>query len=330
MRVKFKSQGYTLVEILIIIFLIGIFSSFFLSALFDMYKHENRVRYLLKSDSDIKAFKTYLRRELELIGFGVPKGICSFWGFSPLDLSNNQSYLRYYTLAARGNKWSGCWYVYDNNIFRTTATNRFGEPCPFPNDTRVMNHYFIAFGSDKRCENLNTCLVQGSQVNKITLFTPYYLVYVDDSSNINPTNFCSKILTVLYLNNSSLIEDKICHPLLRRSHLSMIMGNDTTSQPILSCVADLRMSCLDKNSNTIPCGGNQIPTFLKVCMIVQVGSRQAFAQEKPKYSSLCSAPTDNNGTPAIVDDLFAIDPNYRFTTIEEIIPLYNLQGLNLP
>lgn len=320
-----KNKGYTLLEILVIILLIGLFSTFFIRAMLDTYKSEKVIRFTIKSEADIKAFKTYLKRELELIGFGVPKNDQKFncieklfTGKNPLALVS-QDELIYYSLAQTARRWSGCWYIYISNqdIYKTTAKNRFGENCPFPNSTinNINDHYFIAFDKDKKFLGI----YKGSDTKNIPR-DQYYIVYIDNETD-SIDKLCDRMFTKIYLNKSPYVtDDRICHPSLQKSHLMIVMGNNTIPQPILSCVADLRMSCIDKKGEETNCN-NLNTVYLKVCMMVQKGGRTSIPQNPPKYSSLCGG-----NTPSTITDL----PDYqyyRFVPVEEVIPLYNLQSM---
>ncbi len=126
-----KIKGYTLIEILIIILLIGIFSTGFLSFYKAFLKSEREFRFRIKTEQDIPAFVNYLRKELSDIGFGMDKNYSNY-----INITNNNSRLEFYSLNLRQTMWSGCWWICSKNStsdafqFMTTATTRFGSPCP--------------------------------------------------------------------------------------------------------------------------------------------------------------------------------------------------------
>jgi type II secretory pathway pseudopilin PulG len=110
-----RASGYTLMEILILIALIGIFSAGFLSFFLGMLRTERQTRFTIKTEADVSAFRTFLKKELQSIGFGISAdylkttpGVCS----ASAVISGNNTRLCYLSLASRQTRWG--WLLVDD------------------------------------------------------------------------------------------------------------------------------------------------------------------------------------------------------------------------
>lgn len=293
---KKKINGYTLIEILIIILLISIFSTGFLSFYSAFFKSEREFRFRIKTEQDIPAFVNYLRKELSDIGFGMDNNTSNY-----INITDNNSRLEFYSLNLRQTKWSGCWWVCSKNStsgapqFMTTATTRFGSPCP--QDLALVSNNindYLVLGTSREIKNATYTICNEAFFNTIWFYKGNYAY---------PNGFKG----IIKLDST---QDKICAP--GTYDLSLQVGNDP-SQPFLSCVKKIYF---DFNSTSYP-------PLLKFCLLLQVGGRSETPSEDfPDFPSLCGC---SDCTLIYTDE----DKYYRYRFIKEIIPLFNIQKENL-
>jgi len=301
-----RASGYTLTEILILIALIGIFSAGFFSFFSGMLRTERQARFTIKTEADVSALRTFLKKELQSIGFGISadylkttSGNCS----NDAVISGNSSQLCYLSLASRQTKWAGCWWIIDSsgNVF-TNATSRFGGNCPVP---PPGNHTCLFLNYDRSIREIADC----------TKTTPSTVSFYLDGT------YPSDFLVKMYNSTTSDRPDKQCHPKLENSTLILEINN--SPQPIISCVLDFRIRYIDKSGNSL----NTLPSSLqdlagiRVCLIVQAGGNGTIRyQESLTYSERCGG------------DTITLSGDYRFypfKVIEEEVSLPNLRGWGL-
>jgi type II secretory pathway component PulJ len=293
-----RIKGYTLIEILIIILLIGIFSTGFLSFYKAFLKSEREFRFRIKTEQDIPAFVNYLRKELSSIGFGMDSNYSKVNNI--IYCASDRSCLEFYSLNLRQTMWSGCWWICSKNStsgafqFMTTATTRFGSPCP-QDLARVSNNtddYLVLNATFERNQvPLNLLYPQCT-------FEYMKTIWFYKGNNTYPGDFKG----IVKLDST---QDKVCAP--GTYDLSLQVGNDP-SQPLLSCVKKIYF---DLNSTTYR-------TLLKVCLLLQVGGRRESPSEDfPDFPSLCGC---SDCTLIYTDE----DKYYRYRFIKEIIPLFNI------
>jgi type IV pilus assembly protein PilW len=301
-----RASGYTLTEILILIALIGIFSAGFFSFFSGMLRTERQARFTIKTEADVSALRTFLKKELQSIGFGISAdylktnpGGC---GASAV-ISGNNTALCYLSLASRQTKWAGCWWIIDSsgNVF-TNATSRFGGNCPIP---PPGNHTCLFLNNDRSLRGIANC-------NQTIPSTVSF--YLDGSY---PLDFLVK----MYNSTTSDRPDKQCHPRLENSTLILEINN--SPQPVISCVLDFRIRYIDKTGNPLntPPSSLQDLAGIRVCLIVQAGGRGTIRyQSSLTYSERCGGDT----IPLPGDYQF-----YPFKVIEEEVSLPNLRGWGL-
>jgi type II secretory pathway pseudopilin PulG len=307
-----RASGYTLTEILILIALIGIFSAGFLSFFSGMLRTERQARFTIKTEADVSALRTFLKKELQGIGFGISAdylktnpGGCS----ASAVISGNNTALCYLSLASRQTRWAGCWWMVDSsgNAF-TNATSRFGGLCPALNRTSgscvfLDNNRLIKGNGVSRCTNT-------SQAPSSIVF------YLDSRTPSYPSDFLVK----LFMSTTST-PDKSCHPDLQRSTLQLETKDN--NQPVISCVLDFRIRYIDKSGNPLirPPSSFQDLAGIRVCLIVQAGGRGTIRyQSSLTYSERCGG------------DTITLSGDYRFypfKVIEEEVSLPNLRGWGL-
>ena len=302
-----RVSGYTLTEIIILIALVGIFSAGFLSFFSGMLRTERQARFTIKTEADVSALRTFLKKELQSIGFGISAdylktnpGSCS----ASAVISGNNTALCYLSLASRQTKWAGCWWLIDSskNVF-TNATSRFGGNCPVPlpaGKTCLFLNY------DRSIRGIANC-------NQTIPSTVSF--YLDGSY---PSDF---LVRLFWSNSSTSTPDKSCHSDLQRSTLQLETKDN--NQPVISCVYDFRIQYIDKSGNplTMPPSSLQDLVGIRVCLIVQAGGRGTIRyQEFLTYSERCGGDT----IPLPGDYQF-----YPFKVIEEEVSLPNLRGWGL-
>ncbi|MEZ0343770.1 MAG: hypothetical protein ABWJ99_03050 [Caldimicrobium sp.] len=289
----YKFRGYTLMEILLLILLIGIFSAGFLSFYTAFLRSEREVRFRIKNEKDIPAFTNYLRKELAGIGFGMDRSLATVDKITYC--ASDNSCLEFYSLNLRQDRWSGCWWVCSKNEegsfqFMSTALSRLGAPCPDPlGITNSTDYYIVLDSSSKNLINPTSVTCNLAYQGTIWFYK---------GRKAYPDQFKGR----LQLNPSS---DRICSP--QSQELSLRVGNDP-SQPIVSCV---RKVYFDFNATSKP-------PILKVCLLLQVGGRSSTPQgDTIDFPSLCGC-TDCNVAFTSEDRYF----RYRF--VKELITLNNI------
>ena len=312
-----RASGYTLTEILILIALIGIFSAGFFSFFSGMLRTERQARFTIKTEADVSALRTFLKKELQSIGFGIS---ADYLKTTPGDCSNDavisgdNSKLCYLSLASRQTKWAGCWWMIDSsgNVF-TNATSRFGGLCPALNDRKIKDDMCIILDNNR--------LIKGNGIYRCndTSQAPSSIVfYLDSRTPYYPLDF---FVRLFWSNSSTNTPDKSCHPDLQRSTLQLETKDN--NQPVISCVLDFRIRYIDKTGNhltTLPSSLQDL-AGVRVCMIVQAGGRGTIRyQESLTYSERCGGDT----IPLPGDYQF-----YPFKVIEEEVSLPNLRGWGL-
>jgi type IV pilus assembly protein PilW len=299
-----RALGYTLMEILILIALIGIFSAGFFSFFSVMLRTERQARFTIKTEADVSALRTFLKKELQSIGFGISAdylktnpGSC---GASAV-ISGNNTALCYLSLASRQTRWAGCWWIIDSSgIVFTNATSRFGGNCPVPSPAGKT---CLFLNNDRSIRGIANC-------NQTIPSTVSF--YLDGSY---PSDFLVKLF---WSNSSTNTPDKSCHSDLQRSTLQLETKDN--NQPVISCVLDFRIRYIDKSGTplTMPPSSLQDLAGIRVCLIVQAGGRGTIRyQSFLTYSERCGGDT----IPLPGDYQF-----YPFKVIEEEVSLPNLRG----
>jgi type IV pilus assembly protein PilW len=302
-----RGSGYTLMEILILIALIGIFSAGFFSFFSGMLRTERQARFTIKTEADVSALRTFLKKELQSIGFGISAdylkttpGGCS----ASAVISGNNTTLCYLSLASRQTRWAGCWWMIDSSgtVF-TNATSRFGGNCPVPSPAGKT---CLFLNYDRSIRGIANC-------NQTIPSTVSF--YLDGSY---PSDF---LVQLFWSNSSTNTPDKSCHPDLQRSTLQLETKDN--NQPVISCVYDFRIQYIDKSGNPLTMLPSSLQDLagIRVCLIVQAGGRGTIRyQESLTYSERCGGDT----IPLPGDYQF-----YPFKVIEEEVSLPNLRGWGL-
>ncbi len=307
------NSGYSLVEFLIVIGLISIFSLGIMLVLYNTYKAERIGRGYLKSEGDRQALLSQLRRIFVTVGFGVPidyfkvSSICG----ENFVISGNNTNPCFLSLALRQTNWSGCWWICQrtfsgNGTFMTRARTRLGTECPLdpmelPNNQK---NFLVIEGFSKKLLSSSTEEVTcgNEDFGKVIIYLGRNYLFPQD------------FLVQVYLHNGTT--SKFCAPTTK--NLELQIGDDVP-QPLISCVADFRIKFIDYNGNyhdNLTAFGNRIYELkgLRICLVVQIGGRLEVQEEVPGYSK-CGE--------------YLIDPSwryYRWVVIEEDIPFYNLHN----
>ncbi len=324
-------RGYTLIEILIVISLIGILSIGILGVLKSLYREEKGGRTFLKSEMDVQMFLSYFKKLSSSIGFGVPvssnsktSAIClnnPILGYD--DVNNRFCFL---STAIRQKKFSGCWWICgrekdidsdsdSDRLWKTNATDFMGRGCPhignLTNDTH--HNWFIYLDSTKSSYTLES--------NPPCDNTHFHHIafYLGKDDNNNPHFYPDDFLAEIYMDNNTV---KGCAN--GTFQLNLKVGNDTP-QPLINCVADFRVRLIYKGAagSSEFRGGVPIKELsgIRFCMIVQVGARRSSEEPLPNYTD-CGDFTPPN--PLIENEW----KHFRWRVIEFNVPLYNLMLSN--
>ncbi len=308
---KNKIKGFSLLEILIVIGIIAIFSTGFITVYFHLLKSERTGRLFVKSEVDLQAFVSQLKKIFSAIGYGIP---LEYFKVSPVCsqdavISYNGTNLCFLSTFLRQTPYAGCWWVYSTDSF-TRALSRFSNNCPSLESLyRNPNHnWFMILDDTKR--------LKFSGIDDITTVTKNQgdiIIYLGKGSSNNPYFFPQDFLVNIYLNNLNL--PSVCAN--NTANLYIKIGNDI-EQPLISCVGNFQVVFIKKDGTYTSNISEFINDFsklwgIRVCFLLQIGGRRDSPEVLPLYSSKCGS-----------YPVFSNWQYYRWKVIEEDIPFYNI------
>lgn len=312
-------NGYTLVEILIVIILLGILSAGILRTLQDLYKTEKERQTFLKNEMEVQMLLSTLKKLFSGIGFGVPlregdttSAICTNLPLLGYDKVNQV--FCYLSTAVRQERYSGCWWICGKDgTWKTRATNNFGVLCPDINTltSSSRHNWFLYLYNDKsgytqvsnpQCKNQADLVYY---LGRDRYYNPYFF----------PDDFSVKLLSA---NNT------ITGCAIGTFQINLQIGRDAP-QPLINCVADFRVRLVYKGMDTSALFRGGVPikelSGIRFCMIVQVGTRRSSEEPLPNYTD-CGDFTPPN--PPLEEEW----KHFRWRVIEFNVPLYNLMLSN--
>lgn len=297
-----KRLGYTLIEILLVIGLLGLLSAFIITLYRDMVKETRRQKVEMSMEANILILQNYLRKLLSSIGFGVEaeklKEIenlqCSHT-LSDFNATNGTvgvasdcttaegvtyDKLFFRSLYAGGERRAGCWWICNPKGISSMSLDKWGNLCEIStgDECKILGPNKENFGVGS-CEAASPC----TEIR-------YYFFWGEEE------------VFTLYLEGYDLSDSmgKRCAP---KTAKLMLAGEKTQPTPIFDCLGGLRFNLLKNDGKT----------FLRMCLLAQVSGRRD-AKEGVPLSSNCGSFTKG-------DEEWE---HYRWRVIEEIFPLMNL------
>ncbi len=304
-------KGYSVVEILIVIAIMGILAGGILSA-YRFIAKENVTRHLIaKQEQDVAVLINQLLKDVESAGFGVDIDTISD------NTAISSGSLKFPSLSSREEKWSGCWAVLNSGNLTIQSKNFLGQDCQFPNAWYVV---IDPVTKKNLCPaNLNYLCNDLRGMSGLA----FYATQNDDYKY--PQSF----MVTYTLKQTNL--PKEC----ARGTYNLIKTIGTpgqpgyqANQPVISCVFPNGF----KVRAGIQSGGSVIYQdslssseiknlkLFRICLILQVGASQDTPSVQPQFSSDCG------GGPSIDITWWNNTGRwYRWKVVEQNIPLRNYQ-----
>jgi len=300
-------KGYSIIEILIVIAIMGILAGGILSA-YRFIAKENVQRHLVaKQESDVSVLINQLIKDIESAGFGIDFDTY----FSQTTLSAGT--LQFPSLATREERWSGCWAILESGSLTIKSKNFLGQDCQFPSAWYVVldpvtKKNLCPSNLDYLCNDL-------TNINGIAFY----------ATNNNNYKYPQSFITTYSLTSTNL--PKEC----AQGTLNLVKTLGTrgqpgyqANQPVMSCVFPdgfkVRAGIESGGSIDYNDSITSTPKLFRICLIMQVGARQDTATTQPQWSTNCG------GGPTIDSTWWNNTGRwYRWKVIEQDIPLRNYQ-----
>lgn len=347
-------RGYSIVEILIVIAIMGILAGGILTA-YRFIAKENVTRHIVaKQESDVAVVINQLVKDIESAGFGIDSDTQA----SETTISSGN--LQFPSLASREEQWSGCWAVVDQD---GKLKIEFGEG---NNKKEIQNyllqkceldahhHFFMIldpvtrkskyYSSDN--PDVTQCSSSGNICDDEYKKSIAFYATQDKDCAIYPNNF----IVYFFLNQTNL--PKECAP--GTYNLQKQIGTDSanckTTQPVISCIfpngfkviagiqsgGSIEYKGPEKNPEDFTPDNfkkyieNHNLKLFRICLIIQVGGRQDTPSTQPQFSNSNSSDEQtvpNCGGGPTIDATWWNNTGrwYRWKVIEQDIPLRNYQ-----
>lgn len=314
-----KNEGFSIVEILIVIAIMGILSAGIFSA-FRFVAKENAWRhYVAKNEMDIEILTNQLLKDIESAGFGIDSDRLTLASISTDSVGGNVfSRITIPGLSFRAERWSGCWAELTNGTITNRSKNYLGQDCQFPNDWYVVLEPYTKknlcpAGTDYLCNDL-------SNLSGLVFYA------TNNSSYRYPQSF-----TLTYhVNQISLKECASGTYSLVKTLGTVGQPGYQANQPVISCIfprgfivrAGLASGTTLNYSDTLTTTDikNKNLKLFRVCLIAQVGYKQDTEGPQPQFSADCG------GGPSINSTWWNNTGRwYRWKVVEINIPLKNYQ-----
>jgi type IV pilus assembly protein PilW len=307
-------RGYSIVEILIVIAIMGILAGGILSA-YRFIAKENAQRHLVaKQESDVNVLINQLLKDIESAGFGIDVDNLTLASLST-------ETLQFPSLATREETLSGCWAVLNNGSLTIQSKNFLGQDCQFPSAWYVvldpMSKKIITKSGqcvDSLCSDLTG--MSGVAFFATTKSTYQYPQSFITTYSLTQTNLPKECASGTY----NLVKT------LGTSGYSGYQAN----QPVISCVfpdgfkvrAGIQSGGTIVYQDTVSSSDIQNGNLklFRICLIMQIGARQNTVTTQPQFS------TDCGGGPTIDSTWWNNTGRwYRWKVIEQDIALRNYQ-----
>ncbi|WP_353684267.1 type II secretion system protein [Thermodesulfovibrio sp. 3907-1M] len=306
-------RGYSVVEILIVIAIMGILAGGILSA-YRFIAKENVTRHLVaKQEQDVSVLINQLLKDVDSAGFGVDiDNLCS-------ETTISSGSLQFPSLASREERWSGCWAVLNSGNLTIQSKNFMGQDCQFPSAwytvlDPVTKKSLCPANTGYLCNDLNN-------MSGIAFY----------ATTENDYTYPQSFMVTYALNQENLPKEcaRGTYNLVKTIGTSRYSGYQA-NQPVISCVfpngfkvrAGIQsggsITYQDSLSNS-DIQNHNLKLF-RICLILQVGSAQDTPSTQPQFSSDCG------GGPTIDNTWWNNTGRwYRWKVVEQDIPLRNYQ-----
>lgn len=309
-----KIEGYTLIEILIVISLLGIFTGIIFSTYRTFISTHKEQSISAMKELDLLGLQIFLRKLIGSIGFGVDvdklkvgnvtctddnlanfkNSNASIGWVNNCSISNGPNHDRLYlrSLFAPDSSSAGCWWYVDSSGGKQTmGVDKYGKPCDPSDKICIFLDLNRNIGTNMPCSD------SPSQPG-------FLFFYKDASDTTNPPEVFR--LHLSSFDNDDIAQRQKCAPKSGK----LMFQKETVSQPLFDCIGGMRFQLIYDNPSS------QLPSAIRMCLIVQVSGRMSIKRTVP-LNSQCGSFDQS-------------DPSweyYRWRVIEEIIPLENLRGI---
>ncbi|MCX7723661.1 MAG: type II secretion system GspH family protein [Thermodesulfovibrio sp.] len=305
-------KGYSILEILIVIALIGIVTTGILSAYRFIAKENVSGHFVAKQESDAVVLINQLIKDIESAGFGID--------IDNLTLTTiGSASVRFPSLASREEIWSGCWGFLRNGILTTSSKNFMGKNCEFPNAW-----YTVLDPLTKK----NLCPSSLEYLcNDLTGMSGVAFFATTNNDYRYPQSF----MITYNLTQTNLPKEcaQGTYNLVKTVGTARYAGYQA-NQPVVSCIlqngfkirAGIQRgaSIVYQDSLSSSDIQNYNLKLFRLCLIIQVGGIQDTATTTPRFSSDCG------GGPSIDSTWWNNTGRwYRWKVIEQDIHLRNYQ-----
>jgi len=317
-------RGYSIVEILIVIAIMGILAGGILTA-YRFIAKENVTRHLVaKQESDVAVVINQLLKDIESAGFGID----SFTQASTTTISSGN--LQFPSLASREEIWSGCWAVINDGSLTINSKNFMGQNCEFPNAWYIV---LDPVNKKNLCpSNLNNLC------NDLTGMTGLVFYATINDNYKYPQSF--RVTYTLTQTNLPKECAPGTHNLVKTLGTSGQPGYQA-NYPVISCIfpngfkvrAGIQNGGSIKYEDSVSSSDieNHNLKLFRICLIMQVGVKQDTPSTQPKFSSSDEQSDEQNvpncGGGPTIDTTWWNNTGrwYRWKVIEQDIPLRNYQ-----
>lgn len=316
-----KNKGYSIIEILIVLAIMGILAGGIFSAYKFIAKETAWKHYVAKNEMDATVFLNQIIKDIESAGFGIDSSNLTTTSLSSETVGGAIfSKLTVPGLAFRAERWSGCWAEINNGTITNKSKNFLGQDCQFPNEWYVV---LEPYTKKNLCPQNTDYLC-----NDLSGMTGLVFYATNENSYRYPASF----MLTYGVNQTNL--PKECAP--GTYNLAKTLGTSgqpgyQANQPVISCVfpggfvvrAGIDSGTLINYTNNLSSSyiQNKNLKLFRICLITQVGYKQdTLATEYPKFSSNCG------GGPTINNTWWNNTGRwYRWKVIEQDVPLKNYQ-----
>lgn len=315
-----KNKGFSIVEILIVVAIMGILSAGIFSAFRFVAKESAWRHYVAKNEMDADVLINQILKDIEAAGFGIDSDKLTTASLNTESIGGNYfSKLTVPGLSFRAERWSGCWAELNNGSLTNRSKNYMGQDCQFPNDWYVVLEPYTKknlcpSGTNYLCNDL-------SNLSGLAFY----------ATNNNSYKYHHSFMLTYHINQTNV--PKECAP--GTYNLAKTLGIEgepgyQANQPVISCVfpggfkvrAGLASGSILNYSDTLTSSHiqNKNLKLFRTCLIAQIGYKQDTESSQPQFSPNC-------GDGPTIDNTWWNNTGrwYRWRVVEINIPLKNYQ-----
>jgi len=308
-----KNKGYSIIEILIVIAIIGILAGGMFSAYNFMARENIHRHFVAKQEQDVSSLLAQLTKDIESAGFGVDSP-----NLASLTVGNTLSFI---SLASREEERSGCWaMVKSDRTMDIKSINYIGANC----DLNPKDYWYVILdpvSKNNRCPSGTDYLCQCG-TDDTYCDEEYINTLAFYATRENGYVFPDDFQVQYFLDNTNLPSE--C---AQNTFNLMKQVGSSNSQPVISCVHTFTTRAYVENSGNLVYSDSisDISLFrdiLRVCLVLQVGGRQTTpSSNTPQFTADCG------GGPTIDNNWWNNTGRwYRWKVVEQDIVLRNYQA----